>query len=62
MTTSAPTHALGAAPTDRPVTAKDILATIYHLLGVEPHTVLTDRFGRPMPLVAYGEVVREMLG
>lgn len=55
------TDALGAAPLDRPLSAKDILATIYHLLGIDPHRAVTDRFNRPMALVPYGEVVREML-
>jgi uncharacterized protein (DUF1501 family) len=56
------TDALGAIPTERPLSAKDILATIYHLLGIDPHMTVNDRFDRPMPLVSYGEVVREMIG
>ena len=55
------TDALGAAPIDRPLTAKDMLATIYHLLGIDPYSTLLDRFARPVPLVPYGEVVREMV-
>jgi hypothetical protein len=47
---------------ERPVSPKDILATLYHLMGVDPQTQLIDRIGRPMPLVADGEVVMEMLG
>jgi len=46
---------------ERPVSPKDILATLYHLMGVDPHIQLIDRTGRPMPLVAEGEVVKEML-
>jgi hypothetical protein len=46
---------------ERPVSPKDILATLYHLMGVDPQTQLLDRTGRPMPLVAEGEVVKEML-
>ncbi len=49
-----------AAPVERPVSPKDILATIYHLMGIDHHTTLTDRIGRPLPLVD-GEVVQEML-
>ena len=55
------TDALGAVPVERPVSAKDVLATIYHLLGIDPHTTLIDRLNRPVPLVPYGDVVREML-
>jgi uncharacterized protein (DUF1501 family) len=46
---------------DRPVSPKDILRTIYHQLGVDPEMLLHDRFGRPYPLVAGGDVVRELL-
>jgi hypothetical protein len=50
-----------AYPTDRPVSPKDILCTLYHLLGVDPHCMIPDRLGRPLPLVAEGSVVRELL-
>jgi hypothetical protein len=46
--------------TERPVSPKDILATTYHLLGIDPETTLVDRIGRPLPLVA-GNVVGELL-
>jgi hypothetical protein len=51
----------GATVTERPVSPKDILATAYHLLGIDPHTLLRDRTGRPHPLVTDAHVVREML-
>jgi hypothetical protein len=50
-----------ATVTERPVSPKDILATVYHLLGIDPETVLHDRTGRALPLVADGAVVQEML-
>jgi hypothetical protein len=40
-----------AYPTDRPHDPKDLAATIYHLLGVDPRTELVDRIGRPYSLV-----------
>lgn len=40
-----------AYPTDRPHDPKDLAATIYHLLGVDPQTVVVDRAGRPYSLV-----------
>ncbi len=49
-----------AVPAERPVSPKDILATIYHLLGIDHHQTITDRIGRPLPLVE-GQVVQEML-
>ena len=42
---------------DRPVTPEDILATAYHLLGVDPAMTIPDRLNRPVPLVARGRVV-----
>lgn len=49
-----------ATVTERPVSPKDALATAYHLLGIDPHTLLTDRTGRPVPLVQDAHVVTEM--
>jgi uncharacterized protein (DUF1501 family) len=40
-----------AYPTDRPHDPKDIAATVYHLLGVDPQTTVVDPAGRPHPLV-----------
>jgi hypothetical protein len=46
----------------RPVSPKDVLATMYHLLGIDPHTTIPDRGGRPVTLVPEtAQVVREML-
>jgi hypothetical protein len=52
---------IASDPVERTVSPKDILATIYHLLGVDPSTILTDHLGRPMPLVPGGEVLGEIL-
>ncbi len=52
----------GATVTERPVSPKDVLATAYHLLGIDPHTLIHDRTGRPVPLVQDAQVVAEMLG
>lgn len=40
-----------AYPTDKPHDPKDMAATLYHLLGVNPQTVIHDRDGRPYQLV-----------
>lgn len=50
----------GAEVAERPVSPKDVLATVYHLLGFDPDTQLTDRIGRPVPLVN-GHVVPELI-
>jgi hypothetical protein len=51
----------GAFVKDNPVDPKDLLCTVYHLLGYDPHTLIPDRLGRPLPLVAHGRVLRELL-
>jgi hypothetical protein len=55
------TDKIGGTVVDRPVSPKDVLATLYHLLGIDHHTTLVDRTGRPLPLVE-GNIVQEMLG
>jgi hypothetical protein len=54
------TDKIGGDVLERPISPKDVLATAYHLLGLDPHTLLTDRTGRPVPLVD-GEVIKEAL-
>jgi hypothetical protein len=55
------TDAHAARVAERPVSPKDVLATAYHLLGIDSETTLTDRTGRPLPLVPGASVVSEML-
>lgn len=51
----------GAEPFDRPIAFNDVLATIYHQLGVPSDHVFIDPFGRPMPVLAQGKVIEELL-
>ncbi len=45
-----------------PVSPKDVLATMYHLLGIEPHQFLPDKSGRPVPMLPDGSrVITELL-
>ncbi len=50
----------GSEVAQRPISPKDQLATMYHLLGIDPETLVRDNLGRPLPLV-HGEVIREAL-
>jgi hypothetical protein len=52
---------IASDPLERPVSPKDILATIYHLLGIDPRTELRDKQDRPLGLVPTGEVIREAI-
>jgi len=54
--------AQGAFVKDDPVSPKDILCTLYYLLGIDPETTIPDRLGRPMRLVSEGEVLHSLLG
>jgi hypothetical protein len=46
----------------RPVTYQDLLATLYHQLGIDPvHTTLIDPSGRPQHLLDQGQVIAEMV-
>jgi hypothetical protein len=50
-----------AYPTDHPVSSGDIVATIYHLLGVDPHTLVHDLGGRPIPIAHGGSPIAGVL-
>lgn len=52
---------IASDPVERRVSPKDILATMYHLLGVDPDIMLVDRQGRPLPLNPEGEVLHEVI-
>ena len=49
-----------SAPVDNPVHPKDLLATIYHSVGLDPHTILMNHLNQPREMVQ-GEVVRGIL-
>ena len=50
-----------AYPVDRPVSAGDMVATIYQLLGIDPHLMVEDRTGRPIAISHGGEPVYEAI-
>jgi hypothetical protein len=41
----------GANPTSRAYTPQNVLATLYHVLGIDPATTFPDHMGRPMYLL-----------
>jgi hypothetical protein len=55
------TDSSGGFPDERPVSPKDVLATIYHLLGIDPHMLILDQQQRPLPLVEGGQVMHDLL-
>jgi len=51
----------GELPASRPVAPEDLLATIYHLLGIDPRTEIRTAEGRPVRILDAGDVVPEIL-
>jgi hypothetical protein len=54
------TNRLGEVPQDRPVEPCDIHASIYHVLGVDPHVSFLNHAGRPVPAIDRGQVIHEL--
>ncbi len=46
---------------DRPVHVRDICATIYELLGIDPEMPVYDRSNRPIPVAHGGQPIRDIL-
>ncbi len=51
-----------AYPADRPVTPQDVLASIYHILGIDAGLYLPRRGGQPFAPVEGAQPIRELLG
>jgi len=50
----------GGEVKDLPVSPKDVLATAFHLLGIDAHTTVPDQQGRPVPIAGDGIVRHEV--
>ncbi|MFO1004956.1 MAG: DUF1501 domain-containing protein [Planctomycetaceae bacterium] len=55
------TDAIGAYPSAHPVSPADYISTIYELMGIDPHTTVPERTGRPIPISHGGEPVRQII-
>ena len=51
----------GGEPLDRPLSPADLLATLYHTLGIDHTQTLPDRENRPIPILPQGQPIRELL-
>ena len=56
------TDSIAADVRDTALSPKDVLATTFHLLGIDPQTTVPDRSNRLLPIAGGGEVRRELLG
>ena len=52
--------AIGAYPQEGKVQPEDLTATIFHCLGLDPHTEMYDTFQRPLP-ISRGEIIQQIL-
>jgi len=56
------TDARGYDIASRPVAPADLAATVFHHLGIDPHSHWIDRQGRPVPIVTQGgKVISELV-
>lgn len=56
------TDRIAATAISRPVPYQDVLATMYHHLGINPrHVTITDPTGRPQYLLDHGRPINELL-
>lgn len=56
------TDARAAYPKEHPVSPGDLVATIYHLLGVDCRQTVPDQIGRPVHIAHGGEPIWKVLG
>lgn len=55
------TNSRGEHPKERPLTPQDLLATVYHHLGIDPHHEFRDFSGRPIPILPGGKAIAELV-
>ena len=48
-------------PVDRQLKPHDILAPVYHVMGIDPTISFPDHAGRPIPILSAGEPIRELI-
>lgn len=56
------TNDKGERPEDRPVTYQELLATIYHAMGVNTDHTFLNHSGRPVPILPTGQPIAELTG
>ncbi len=49
-------------PKERPVSPQDVLATMYHQLGIDQTKNYVNDADRPVPVLNYGEPIKEIIG
>ena len=52
---------IGAYPSSHPVSPADLVATFYHLMGIDPAMTVQDRTGRPVPIAHGGTPIHAVI-
>jgi hypothetical protein len=55
------TNARAEHPVQRPLKPGDLLATDYHVLGIDPELTFKDHSGRPVPILDEGKAIEEVI-
>jgi Protein of unknown function (DUF1501) len=55
------TNVKGEYPRETPVRPGDMLATLYHVLGIDPTQTFLDRSGRPVPILHEGKPIADLI-
>jgi Protein of unknown function (DUF1501) len=55
-------NARAEVPKSTPITPQDLMATVFHVLGVPQNLHYNDPTGRPTPMVNGGRAIRELVG
>lgn len=56
------TDARAERSTEGRITFQSVISTIYHVLGIDPHSQLADFNGRPQSLLDDTQPIRELVG
>ncbi|MEZ6141895.1 MAG: DUF1501 domain-containing protein [Zavarzinella sp.] len=48
-------------PKSKPITPQDLMATVFHVLGIPQDQHFTDQSGRPIPMISEGKPISELV-
>ena len=48
-------------PKTKPITPQDLMATVFHVLGLPQDLQFKDQSGRPMPMINGGKPIAELV-
>ncbi|MGD9724276.1 MAG: DUF1501 domain-containing protein [Pirellulales bacterium] len=51
----------GDVPKSPPIRPQDLMATVFHVLGIDPHTQFTNTAGRPVYMIEDGKPIAELV-